>query len=58
MKFTDPEKEKIVVDENGQLYVHEEETDSLFMLSPRDYAGKLKDFNGTITELGKYTLCY
>jgi hypothetical protein len=58
MEFAEPEKEKIVADENGQLYVHNEGTDSLYMLSPRDYAGKLKNFKGTITELGEYVLCY
>jgi len=58
MEFTDPEKETILVDESGHLYVHDKKTDNLFMLSPRDSAGKLENFKGTTTELGKFVLCY
>ena len=58
MDKTEHNKESVLVDEAGQLYVHEEKTDSLYRLSPRDYAGKLVDFKGTMTELGRYILCY
>jgi len=58
MEFAEPEKETVLVDEAGHLYVHNKETDNLYMLSPRDHAGKLKNFKGTTAELGKFVLCY
>lgn len=58
MEFADPEKETVVVDEDGNMYLYTEGTDSLFMLGPRDYAGKKVNFKGKLKELGEYVLCY
>lgn len=58
MELVDPnEKSKVVVDEAGAIYNIDKEG-RMWQLSPRDYAGNIKDNKLTITELGEFHLCY
>lgn len=51
------EKEKIYVDEDGYLIVHDPETDNAWTLQPANFIGKLKD-KGEVKKLGEFRLSY